>query len=160
MRSIGIVGAAGLAASVALGGCSMVEPRVDPRGQRIEAYQLEEIVPGVQTRADVAALLGTPSTTAPFGDDDWYYVSSVTRSRVGRMQAVDSQTVVAIRFDERGVVQRVETIGLEDAQQVTPVARVTPTPGTEKNFFQMLFGNIGRFSPGDSGSRLPGNRGL
>lgn len=145
-----------MAALVALGGCSIVDARVDPRGHRIEAYQLEEIVPGVQTRADIAALLGTPSTTAPFSDDAWYYVSSVTRSRVGRIQAVDEQTVVAIRFDERGVVQKVETIGLEDAQQVTPVARVTPTPGTEKNFLQMLLGNIGRFSPGDSGSRLPG----
>lgn len=160
MRSTGIVRAGALAALVALGGCSVIEPRIDPRGQRIEAYQLEEIVPGVQTRADVAALLGTPSTTAPFGDDAWYYVSSVTRSRVGRMQAVDSQTVVAIRFDERGVVQKVETLGLDDAQQVTPVARVTPAPGTEKNFFQMLFGNIGRFSPGGDSARLPGGRGL
>lgn len=159
MRSIGIVGAAGLAASVALGGCSMVEPRVDPRGQRIEAYQLEEIVPGVQTRADVAALLGTPSTTAPFGDDAWYYVSSVTRSRVGRMQAVDSQTVVAIRFDERGVVQKVEKLGLDDAADVTPVARVTPTPGNDRNFLQLLFGNIGRFTPGSDSGRTPGSGG-
>ncbi|TQF84868.1 outer membrane protein assembly factor BamE [Elioraea sp. Yellowstone] len=146
-----------LALAALLGGCSLLEPTVDARGHRVEDYQLAEIVPGVQTKADIAALLGTPSTTAPFGDDAWYYVSSTTRSRVGSMPAVDRQTVVAIRFDERGVVQKVETLGLEDAQPVTPVARVTPTPGNDRNLLQMLFGNIGRFSPGQGGGRVPGS---
>lgn len=158
MRLYRIHHAAALAA--VLGGCSIVEPTVDPRGHRIESYQLEEIVPGVQTRADIAALLGSPSTTAPFRDDAWFYVSSVTRNRVGRTQAVDQQTVVAIRFDADGVVQKVETLGLEDAKEITPVARVTPAPGTERSFLQMLLGNIGRFSPGGDSARLPGGRGL
>jgi outer membrane protein assembly factor BamE (lipoprotein component of BamABCDE complex) len=137
----------------------MVAPTRETRGHRIEAHQLEEIVPGVQTRADIAALLGSPSITAPFGDDSWFYVSSVTRTRVGRTQAVDEQTVVAIRFDQRGVVRKVETLGLDDAAEVTPVARVTPTPGNDRSFLQLLFGNIGRFTPGDGGGRMPGGGG-
>jgi outer membrane protein assembly factor BamE (lipoprotein component of BamABCDE complex) len=146
-----------LAAALTIGGCAMVAPTKETRGHRVETYQLEEIVPGVQTRADVAALLGSPSITAPFGDDSWFYVSSVTRTRVGRTQAVDEQTVVAIRFDERGVVQKVETLGLDDAAEITPVARVTPTPGNDRNFLQMLFGNIGRFTPGGDSGRTPGS---
>lgn len=148
-----------LAAALAIGGCAMVAPTKETRGHRVEAYQLEEIVPGVQTRADIAALLGSPSITAPFGDDSWFYVSSVTRTRVGRTQAVDEQTVVAIRFDERGVVQKVEKLGLDDAADVTPVARVTPTPGNDRNFLQLLFGNIGRFTPGSDSGRTPGSGG-
>jgi hypothetical protein len=31
------------------------------------------------------------------------------------------------------------------------IARTTPSPGTEANFFQQLFGNIGRFVPGGAG---------
>lgn len=146
-----------LALAALLGGCSLLEPTVETRGHRVEDHLLAEIVPGVQTKADIAALLGTPSATAPFGDDAWYYVSSVTRTRVGRRPALDRQTVVAIRFDERGVVQKVETRGLEDAAPVTPVARVTPTPGNDRNFLQMLFGNIGRFTPGQDGGRTPGS---
>ncbi|WP_439578053.1 outer membrane protein assembly factor BamE [Elioraea sp.] len=156
MRAVRTRPAAALAVIGMLGGCGIVEPTVDPRGHRVETHQIDEIVPGVQTRADVAALLGSPSVTAPFGDDAWFYVSSVTRNRVGRTQAVDQQTVVAIRFDDRGVVQKVETLGLDDATDVTPVSRVTPTPGNDRNFFQLLFGNIGRFSPGDGGGRTPG----
>jgi outer membrane protein assembly factor BamE (lipoprotein component of BamABCDE complex) len=150
---------AALAAALVIAGCAMVAPTKETRGHRVEAYQLEEIVPGVQTRADIAALLGSPSITAPFGDDSWFYVSSITRTRVGRTQAVDEQTVVAIRFDERGVVQKVETLGLEDAADVTPVSRVTPTPGNDRSFLQLLFGNIGRFSPGSDSGRMPGSGG-
>jgi outer membrane protein assembly factor BamE (lipoprotein component of BamABCDE complex) len=148
-----------LAAVLAIGGCAMVAPTRETRGHRIEAHQLEEIVPGVQTRADIAALLGSPSITAPFGDDSWFYVSSVTRTRVGRTQAIDEQTVVAVRFDERGVVRKVEKLGLDDAAEITPVARVTPTPGNDRSFLQMLFGNIGRFTPGNEGGRMPGGGG-
>lgn len=149
-----------LAAAFAIGGCALVEPTREIRGHRVEAHQLEEIVPGVQTRADVAALLGSPSITAPFGDDSWFYVSSVTRTRVGRTPAVEEQTVVAIRFDERGVVRKVETLGLDDAADVTPVARVTPTPGNDRSFLQLLFGNIGRFTPGRGTGRVPGSGGI
>ncbi|MFQ3622684.1 MAG: outer membrane protein assembly factor BamE [Acetobacteraceae bacterium] len=145
----------GIAAMLPLGACGIAAPTRDQRGARFDTLQVGEIVPGVQTRSDVVALLGTPSVTAPFGEDAWFYVSSVTRNRVGRLPGVDEQTVVAIRFDERGVVREVRTLGLEDAQAVDPVERVTPTPGNDRSFLQLLFGNIGRFTPGGAG-RLPG----
>lgn len=150
--------AAALAGALLLAACGLFEPSTQLRGHKLEAHQLAEIVPGVQTRADVAALLGSPSFTAPFGDDAWFYVSSVTRDRIGRMPGVDRQTVVAIRFDPRGVVQTVETLGLEDATPVTPVARITPTPGNDRSFLQLLFGNIGRFGT-EAPTRLPGSGG-
>ncbi len=146
----------GVAAMLALGACGIAAPSRDQRGARFDPAQIAEIVPGVQTRSDVVALLGTPSVTAPFGDNAWFYVSSVTRNRLGRVPGIDEQTVVAIRFDERGVVREVQTIGLEDAQTVEPVERVTPTPGNDRSFLQLLFGNIGRFSPG-APSRVPGS---
>ncbi|MCS6854179.1 MAG: outer membrane protein assembly factor BamE [Elioraea sp.] len=153
-------GAVRLTAPVAvlltLAGCGIAEPTRDIRGARLEPHQVAEIVPGVQTRADVAALLGSPSATAPFGEDAWFYVSSVTRNRLGRVPSIERQTVVAIRFDERGVVREVKTLGLEDAAEIDPVDRVTPTPGTERSFLQLLLGNIGRFG-GTAPTRMPGS---
>lgn len=148
--------AAALAVLLAFVGCGIAEPTRDIRGARLDPQQVAEIVPGVQTRSDVAALLGTPSATAPFGDDAWFYVSSVTRNRVGRVPSVEQQTVVAVRFDERGVVREVKTLGLEDAAEIDPVDRVTPTPGTERSFLQLLLGNIGRFG-GGAPTRMPGS---
>ncbi len=140
---------------VGLVGCGIADPSRDVRGARLDPHQVAEIVPGVQTRADVAALLGTPSATAPFGDDAWFYVSSVTRNRVGRVPSIEQQTVVAIRFDENGKVREVKTLGLADAADIDPVQRETPSPGTERNFLQLLLGNIGRFGTG-APTRVPG----
>lgn len=137
-----------------LAGCEAVKLPRDVRGNRVSAEQLAEIVPGVQTRSDVAALLGSPSVPAAFDDVTWYYVGGMTRQRIGQMQALDDQQVVAVRFSPDGTVATVERLTLEDATKVQPVARITPTPGTETSLMQQIFGNVGRFSPG--GARQPG----
>jgi outer membrane protein assembly factor BamE (lipoprotein component of BamABCDE complex) len=127
-----------------LAGCSVFAPPRDTRGARLDPEVVNEIVPGVQTRRDVLALLGTPTLTPAFDDLTWYYVGGMTRQRVGRQQALDEQDVVAVRFTVEGTVERVERLTLADAAPVTPVSRETPTPGTERNLLQQLFGNIGR----------------
>lgn len=139
-----------LAASL-LAGCGIVDATKDPRGHRVDAELLTELVPGVQTRSDVRALLGSPSATAVFGDETWYYIGGVTQNRVGRMEKLIEQEVVAIHFDRSGVVQRIEVVDRDRAQEIDPVARVTPTPGNDVSFIGLVLGNIGRFSPGGPG---------
>jgi outer membrane protein assembly factor BamE (lipoprotein component of BamABCDE complex) len=147
-----------LAAS--LGGCSLFEAPRDTRGARLDPELVKELVPGVQTRRDVLALLGTPTLTPAFDDLTWYYVGGITRQRVARFQALDEQEVVAITFTLEGTIERVEQLSLADAQSVRLVSRETPTPGTERSTLQQLFGNIGRFgTPGSSGAGGAGGGG-
>jgi outer membrane protein assembly factor BamE (lipoprotein component of BamABCDE complex) len=148
IRAAALVGLLGLA------GCSLFDPPRDTRGARLDPELVKELVPGVQTRRDVLALLGTPTVTPAFDDITWYYVGGMTRQRVGRQQAIESQEVVAVTFTLEGVVEKVETLTLADAQSVRLVSRETPTPGTERNLMQQLFGNIGRFGTG--AERTPG----
>jgi outer membrane protein assembly factor BamE (lipoprotein component of BamABCDE complex) len=140
------------AAALALGtlllaGCSFFEAPVVQRGNRITEDQLREITPGVQTRADVQALLGSPTQTSTFGEDIWYYISSKTRQRPGRALAVTDQETVVVSFDSRGVVQEVKRVGEDQSQPVEMVARETPTPGNDRTLLQALFGNVGRIGP-------------
>lgn len=144
---------AGLAAMLALAGCAVFEQPRDPRGNRVDPELVNELVPGVQTRTDVLALLGSPTVTPAFDDVTWYYVGGMTRQRVGRQQALQEQEVIAVHFRVDGTIDRVERLGIDDAVAVSPVARVTPTPGTEQSIMQQLFGNIGRFSPGPEARR-------
>ena len=56
------------------------------------------------------------------------------------------QKVVAISFDDAGRVKNIRTYGLEDAREIEPVARTTPTGGREITVLEQLVGNLGRFS--------------
>lgn len=162
------VGAAALAVLFLTAGCSIFEAPAVQRGNRVAPEDLAQITPGVQTRQDVQALLGSPSARSTFDDNEWYYISSVTRQRPGRMLAQSDQRVVAITFDASGKVSGIRELGAEDQQQVTFVRRETPVPGNERSLLQELFGNIGRFggpvgadrnmpgpSPGPSGPDAP-----
>jgi len=143
---------------VALGGCQYLPPLperprdvfaapVIARGHLVNAEQLTQITPGVTARADVQALLGSPSQTGTFDEDIWYYISSSTRQRPGRALSVSDQRVVVIAFNPAGTVREVRELGERDGRSVSFVSRETPVPGTERSLLQGLFGNIGRFNP-------------
>ncbi|MDO9707722.1 outer membrane protein assembly factor BamE [Paracraurococcus lichenis] len=147
-----------LAALLALPACSFFEAPVIQRGNRVTEDQLREITPGVQTRQDVQALLGSPTQTSTFGDGTWFYISSKTRQRPGRALAVTDQETVVINFDQRGVVREIRRVGEDEAQPVDMVTRETPTPGNDRTLMQALFGNVGRIGPMGSpiGGTQPG----
>ena len=83
-RSTAVLRSVLLAACLALGGCSFFEAKSQLRGNRVDADQLKELVPGTTTRADVTALIGSPTARATFDDNTWLYVSEVTRRRIAR----------------------------------------------------------------------------
>lgn len=135
------------------GGCSFFQAPVVQRGNRITADQIAEITPGVQTKADVRTVLGSPTQTGMFGDDEWYYISSNTRQRPASQLSVSDQQTVVVEFDRGGVVRRVRTLDAGDGRDVEMVSRETPVPGNERTFLQALFGNVGRFGAGALGSQ-------
>ncbi len=135
-----------LLALLLLGGCSFFEAKPQLRGNHVDAEQLKELVPGTSTRADVTALIGSPTARATFDDNTWLYVGEVTQPQIGRTQSVLSQEVVVLTFNDQGVLQDVKRLNQDDSIPVTVVARTTPSPGTEASFLQQLFGNIGRFN--------------
>ncbi len=125
-----------------LGACS---PMVDQHGQRFAAEDLAAIRPGVTTREEVRQLLGSPSTLGAFDPDTWVYVrQEIARTAVRR--ELRDQQVVVVRFDDAGVVEAVETRGLQQAKLVEPVADRTPTLGNEQSILRQLLQNIGRFT--------------
>jgi outer membrane protein assembly factor BamE (lipoprotein component of BamABCDE complex) len=131
-----------------LAGCSYIAPPLQPRGDRVDADQVKQLVPGVTTQADATALLGSPTAKGTFDQSTWFYVSEMTRPVIGGTQDVAHQNVVELRFDDRGVLRHVQALDKANALPVNIVARTTPAPGTEASVLQQLFGNVGRFNPG------------
>jgi outer membrane protein assembly factor BamE (lipoprotein component of BamABCDE complex) len=145
-----------------LAACDIVESPAQSRGMHIDADQLKQLVPGTAMRADATAILGSPTAHASFDDNTWIYIGEVTRPRIGRIQGVESQNVVVLKFDQGGVLRSVQRLNAADGQAVEMVDRTTPSPGSEASFMQQLLGNVGRYSPGGAlgaGGSQVGNTG-
>ena len=136
----------GLLAACAVVGLSACGDNVQLRGNTPEPEDIAAIQPGVQSRQDVIDLLGSPSTVSTFEDRKWYYIGQKTEEIAFMKPEVIDRQVLVVTFDDSGLVEGTKMYGMEDAQDVEPVDRETPTEGRDLTFLQQLFGNIGRFS--------------
>lgn len=142
-------------ALLTLSACSLAEAPRQLRGNKIDADQLKELVPGTSLKTDATALLGSPSARATFDDNTWIYISETTRTRVGRTPGIMAQDVTVLTFDAGGVLRGVKTLNQDDSRPVDVVTRSTPSPGSEASFIQQLLGNVGKYNAGIPGT---GNR--
>ncbi|MDC0737333.1 outer membrane protein assembly factor BamE [Cognatishimia sp. SS12] len=112
---------------------------------------LAEIIVGVDTRDSVAESIGTPTAGGVLNEGGYYYVRSQFKT-VGpfRPEEVDRQ-LVAVSFDQNGVVSNIERFGLEDGRVVRLSRRVTDNGLNNISFLRQLLGNLGNF---DAGSLL------
>ena len=132
-------------AAALLAGCT---PIVHQQGHISDPEALAEIKPGVQTREEVARLLGTPSAMGTFDDRRWYYISRRTETTAFYAPDLVDQSVIAIAFDESGVVAEVASVSTEEARAIELVEEESPTRGRELGLLEQILGNIGRSPPG------------
>lgn len=133
---------------VAVGGCS---PRKNVRGNLLTESQLSTIQPDTTNRETVLRVLGPPSTVATFDKQIWYYIGRQEEEWAFLNPDVIQQRVVALYFNERGVVEHVERYNGDDRRQVDVVERETPTSGHKIGFFEQILGNLGVLGGGLGG---------
>ena len=131
-------------ATALLAGCA---PQVHQQGHVSDPEALAEIKPGVQTREEVAGLLGTPSSVGTFDDTHWYYISRRSETTAFYAPELVDQNVTVIAFDETGVVAEITSLSLAEARAIELADEETPTRGRELGLLEQLFGNIGRPTP-------------
>lgn len=141
--------AAGLMLAL-LGACA-AQYRV--HGYTPSEADLQQIVPGVDTKASVEDVIGVPAASGVLNDSGYYYIESEVRHFAYQRPKVIDRTVVAITFDQAGVVDNISTYGLQDGRVIALNRRVTKTSDGDIGFIRKLFGNIG----GLSASQLLGN---
>ncbi|MBZ9938223.1 outer membrane protein assembly factor BamE [Mesorhizobium sp. BR1-1-16] len=150
MARVGRVGVVLLAVGMAAGlaGC-----KTNVAGGLNETYHsgfvpppnaLEQIPVGA-SQDQVRIVLGTPSTTAEFGGDVWYYISQTRVRRVAfQNQKIVDQRVLAIYFDKDRNIERVADYGLKDGKVFEFITQTTPTGGKDQAFLeQVLTGALG-----------------
>lgn len=121
------------------------------KGAVLDQQLASSIQAGVDNKASVQKLLGQPTFTGGFTQNDWYYVARDTNQLAFRNPRVTRQTVLHVRFDPKGNVLAVDRTGRELVMNVDPSKRRTPTLGRNKSLFEELFGNIGNVGTGGFG---------
>lgn len=123
--------------ATALSGCTSVG-EVMNNGYIVDEQSLA-LVPEGSSREQVMLSLGSPSTTATFDNEVFYYISQKRTRPVAFMkpQLVD-QSVLAIYFDKDGVVKSRANYTMKDGKVFDMISRTTPTGGKDLTFLQQL----------------------
>lgn len=107
---------------------------------------LAQIVVGRDTKETVRSVIGTPQAEGVLAASGWYYVRSEFQ-HLGAFEPkeIDRQ-VLAISFNDAGVVTNVERFGLDKGRVIALSRRVTTANVQGTTFLSQLFGNIGQIS--------------
>jgi outer membrane protein assembly factor BamE (lipoprotein component of BamABCDE complex) len=104
---------------------------------------------GVDTRETVGQKIGRPSTSGLLNDEGWFYVQSRYEHRGPRQPREVERQVLAVTFNENGVVENIARYGLEDGKVVEISRRVTETNIKGIGLIEQLLGNFGQISAED-----------
>ena len=135
------------AALVLAGTLAACGPTYRNHGYVPSQEDLDQIVVGIDTRATVEETLGVAGSGPVIDDNAMYFVRSRVRTVAMLEPEVIERNVVAVSFDDNGIVRNVEQFGLERGQIVALNRRVTDSSVANSSFFRQLFGNIGNFGP-------------
>jgi len=141
-----LAAAAIVAMGTALSACG---PRVYAGGNKPLPSDLAQIKPGEQTRSEVQRVLGSPSSRSLYGEEVWFYISETQEAVAFFAPDETERNVVAIAFDQQGVVKSVRQLGLDDGENVAFSEKATPTAGHTMSIIEQMVGNIGRFNAGE-----------
>lgn len=132
------------AAALSLAACSAQE-RV--HGYVPEDIDLESVLPGVDTISSLETSIGRPSSSGLVRGNAWYYVKTTVRHYTYNRPEVTDREVLAIRFDDQGVVKDVNRYGLEDGRIIDLKRDITVTHGQTLTALGQILGNFGRIDP-------------
>jgi outer membrane protein assembly factor BamE (lipoprotein component of BamABCDE complex) len=131
-----------VAMSAAFGACSTT---ITKHGTQLTEQDVAQVAQGM-TQDQVRQALGSPATVAAVGRGDAYYYISSTMQQMAffKPSEVDRQ-VVAVYFNQRGVVERVANYGMKDGKVVDFNSRSTPSVNqNDQGIVNQLFRNLGQ----------------
>lgn len=140
-KATGAVLAAALLLGTALGACA---PIFRNHGYVPTDSDLAAVAIGADTREEVLAKLGRPTTTGVLGDQTLYYVQSRFRHYGPFAPEEVRREVLALSFTADGRLGNIERFGLEQGRVVQLNPARTAEVFADRTLVNQLLGNLGR----------------
>lgn len=132
-----------LAATAIILGATACVPTSRFQGFQAIDSNPKDVKVGTDTRSTVMARLGTPTATAAFDKNTWFYLSQASSQTAFYHPTVIRRDITAISFDKDShAVTRVDVFGLKDGRVIAYNKRETPTRGREMTVLEQLFGSL------------------
>ncbi len=125
--------------------CSTIKQQ---HGYAPTEHEVALLEPGTSNVQQIANSFGAPTLTEDVFGVTWVYVESSTARRGWRAPETQRRRVVAISFDDEGIVTNIEVLTIEDGREVNRTRRVTESFSDTLSVFEQLFSNFGRISAG------------
>ena len=155
-----------LVAAAALSGCntSKTFAGLKPGETLTQGYVIDQqsidLVPVGSSREQVLLALGSPSTTATFDNEVFYYISQTRRRPVAFMNPkIVDQRVLAVYFNKENRVDNIANYGLKDGKVFDFISRTTPTGGKELNFLSQMMSGLGNIGANTAKNIMGGGSG-
>jgi outer membrane protein assembly factor BamE (lipoprotein component of BamABCDE complex) len=150
-RNLRLGAAVAVISTIGLAGCSTSE--VLNQGYVVDQTALD-LTPVGSSREQVLLSLGTPSTTATFDNEVFYYISQKrVRGAMFMKPKLVEQSVLAVYFDEEGTVKQIANYTLQDGRVFDMITRTTPTGGLDKSFLAQILSGASDPQAGNSIAR-------
>jgi outer membrane protein assembly factor BamE (lipoprotein component of BamABCDE complex) len=155
------LGASALAAASMLAACQsdvLSTSETLTQGYVIDQQQID-LVPVGSSREQVLLALGSPSTTATFDNEVFYYISQKrVRSVAFLNPKLVDQRVLAVYFGNDSRVSQIANYGMQDGKVFDFITRTTPTGGKDHNFLSQMLAGVGKIPSNlmGGGSPAPG----
>jgi len=134
-----------VAGFLALGACT--QQQIMTHGAVITQDQID-LIPVGSSRDQVLLALGTPSTTGQFDAEVYYYISQKTQKKYAYQKGrLVDQHVLAVYFDQQGIVAQVADYGMQDGRVFDFISRTTPTGGKDLTFLGQILSGSGSKAP-------------
>jgi outer membrane protein assembly factor BamE (lipoprotein component of BamABCDE complex) len=156
LKTSGVVTAV-FAATVSLSSCQMSQMGDTIQNGYVVDEQTLALAPVGASREQVMLSLGSPSATATFDAEVFYYISQ-KRTRVAAFMkpTLQEQSILAVYFNKDGVVDRLANYKLEDGRVIDMMSKTTPTGGSEMTFLMRLL--KGGVNPAQAAATALGTR--
>jgi len=138
-----------LRAAALVGACVLSACGTQSRnfGYAPTAAQLSELTVGRDTRETVVDAVGSPGSAGVLGGATYLYVAQEVERYGFREPRTLRRNVVALSFDEAGVLRDIEQLGLEDGNVVAYTRAATDAPTEGVGLLRQLGSNLGRIAP-------------
>lgn len=130
---------------ICLSGCSK-DLFLVHNGNMPSAEKIAQINKG-QTRTEVEQILGSPSLTTTFQDENWIYMSSTMKKVAFFKPEEINREILEIKFDSAGKVAQILTYDKSDGTPCAIDEDKTETSGHNIGFFRKYFGGVGAYMP-------------